>query len=157
MSRLHPVTMENSLRVSQAWALEALPSQWDRMAPWGGGAELSPFLWPPGRCQQARGERVLLWAHCGDVAAPLWQGSQAPARPSSGRLQLWGQGNGASIYEIMFYQVSIFRTKPRKKSTHHGGVEWGGRADGVGALLGSPLQMKRGSCIWGTGGSLTRA
>lgn len=53
----------------------------------------------------------------------------------------------------MFYQVSIFRTKPRKKSTHHGGVEWGGRADGVGALLGSLLQMKRGSCIWGRGAS----
>ncbi|XP_045760203.1 complex I assembly factor ACAD9, mitochondrial isoform X1 [Mirounga angustirostris] len=45
-----------------------------------------------GQCQQARGERVLLWPHCGDTATPLWQdhhggaddpeaGSQHPYQP----------------------------------------------------------------------------
>jgi len=45
-----------------------------------------------GQCQQARGERVLLWPHCGDTAPPLWQdhhggaddpeaGSQHPHQP----------------------------------------------------------------------------
>lgn len=63
-----------------------------------------------GQRPQARGECVLLWPHCRDVATSLWEGTRAPADLGMAGLLTWGSGRWGVC------QVSAFGTRPRKKS-----------------------------------------
>lgn len=56
---------------------------------------ISPSLRPPGQREEAGGECLLLRPHCGDVAAPFWEGSQ-PARAKDSRPCDTGTGGRAS-------------------------------------------------------------
>lgn len=79
VSRLHPSPRRTACMVAGPgpWSPAIPCASGAGWAPWGGPARAEPPLLASGQCQQARGERVLLWAHCGDAAAPLWQGSRA--------------------------------------------------------------------------------
>lgn len=62
-----------------------------------------------------------LWRHCcsdlARYAGPSWtQGWQT--------LQLRGQEDGASIYEMKFYQMFTFGTRPRKSLVTMGWMGW---------------------------------